>query len=102
MVLGGKRRPIPLAASCDKSIYTENLVHLDELVPCADSIKASGIWSPAKKDQNEGHLANRLRTSVEAASYDNRWARLSEVGQLLTKRYPDFDSRSYGIINSVI
>jgi uncharacterized LabA/DUF88 family protein len=94
--LGEQKTPKPFVAACDKFIYTENLVHLDELVPHADSIIAPRNCSPAKKDQNDGHLANRLRTSVEAASDDDGWARLSDVGQLLTERYPDFDSRSYG------
>lgn len=58
-----QKTPNPFVTACDKSIYTEKLVHLDELVPCAGSIQASGIWSPAKKDQNDGHLANRLRPS---------------------------------------
>jgi hypothetical protein len=71
-------------------------MHLDELVPHADSIIAPDNCSPAKKDQSGRHLANRLRKSVEAASDDDGWARLSDVGQLLTERYPGFDSRTYG------
>jgi hypothetical protein len=70
-------------------------MHLDELVPHADSIITPDNCSPAKKDQSDRHLANRLRKSVEAASDDDGWARLSDIGQLLTERYPGFDSRSY-------
>ncbi|KAL4755655.1 NYN domain-containing protein [Aspergillus foveolatus] len=91
--LGDEKTPKPFVAACDKFIYTENLVHLDELVPHAD---LPGKSSSAKQAQNDHHLAIRLRTTVEAASNDDGWARLSDVGQLLTKRYPDFDSRSYG------
>jgi hypothetical protein len=71
-------------------------VHLDELVPHADSIVTPGNTLPAKKAKNHDLLASQLRSSVEAASDDDGWAKLSDVGQLLTKRYPDFDSRSYG------
>ncbi|KAL4801663.1 NYN domain-containing protein [Aspergillus unguis] len=94
--LGEQKTPKPFVAACDKFIYTENLVHLDELVPHADKIVTTGNTLPAKKAQNRELLASQLRPSVEAASDDDGWARLSEVGQLLTKRYPDFDSRSYG------
>jgi hypothetical protein len=54
-------------------------VHLDELVPHAGSIKGLGCCSLAKKNQNDGHSANRLRTSVKAASHDDGWATLSEI-----------------------
>jgi uncharacterized LabA/DUF88 family protein len=94
--LGEEKTPKPFVAACDKFIYTENLVHLDELVPHADSIVLPGKSSSAKQAQNDHHLAIQLRTTVEAASNDDGWARLSDVGQLLTKRNPDFDSRSYG------
>lgn len=97
--LGEQKTPKPFVAACDKFIYTENLVHLDELVPHADSIDTSRSTSPAKKARNHELKANEyyeLRSSVEAASDDDGWAGLSTVGSLLTKRYPDFDSRSYG------
>ncbi|KAJ5255000.1 hypothetical protein N7505_010151 [Penicillium chrysogenum] len=87
---GEQKTPKPFVAACDKFIYTENLVHLDEL--CYDS------WESCTdpQAQNDSRLRNQLRTTVEAASDDDGWARLSSVGQLLTKKYPDFDSRSYG------
>jgi uncharacterized LabA/DUF88 family protein len=48
--LAEQKTPEPFVAACDKFLYTENLVHLDELVPHADSIKAPGNYSPEKKD----------------------------------------------------
>lgn len=94
--LGEHKTPKPFVAACDKFIYTENLVHLDKLVPHADSVIVPGNHLPALEAQKDGHLANQLRTAVEAASDDDGWARLSNIGQLLTKKYPDFDSRTYG------
>jgi hypothetical protein len=55
--LGEQKTPKPFVAACDKFTYTENLVHLDELVPHADSINAPGNRSPTKQDQNDEHLA---------------------------------------------
>lgn len=93
--LGEQKTPKPFVAACDKFIYTENLVRLDQLVPHSKSVIVPGDPSPEKKAQNDKHLASQLRTTVEAASDDEGWARLSDVGQLLTKKYPDFDSRSH-------
>jgi uncharacterized LabA/DUF88 family protein len=55
---GERKTPQPFVAACDKFIYTENLVHLDELVPHADSIIAPGNPSPAKQAQNDGRLTS--------------------------------------------
>ncbi|KAJ5236096.1 hypothetical protein N7489_006187 [Penicillium chrysogenum] len=93
---GEQKTPKPFVAACDKFIYTENLVHLDELVPHTNSVMIPGNHVPTPQAQNDSRLRNQLRTTVEAASDDDGWARLSSVGQLLTKKYPDFDSRSYG------
>ncbi|OJJ97672.1 hypothetical protein ASPACDRAFT_45768 [Aspergillus aculeatus ATCC 16872] len=93
---GEQKTPKPFVTACDKFIYTENLVHLDELAPHAASNAESGSSSRAQQATNDQHLATQLRTTVEAASDDDGWARLSDVGNLLTKKYPDFDSRSHG------
>ncbi|KAJ5987061.1 NYN domain limkain-b1-type [Penicillium sp. IBT 35674x] len=95
--LGEQMTPKPFVAACDKFIYTENLVHLEKLVPHAERVvHAPGNPSPAKQTQEDEHLANQLRTTVEAACDDDGWAQLSDVGTLLTKKYPDFDSRTHG------
>ncbi|PKX93540.1 NYN domain-containing protein [Aspergillus novofumigatus IBT 16806] len=77
------KTPRPFIAACDEFIYTENLMHIDKLVPHANST------------QINSDLASLLWTIVEAASDDDGWARLSKVGPLLTKKYPDFDPRTY-------
>ncbi|PWY68838.1 hypothetical protein BO83DRAFT_380030 [Aspergillus eucalypticola CBS 122712] len=93
---GEQKTPKPFVAACNKFIYTENLVHVDELEPHATSIRAPEHRVAIEKIQTDESLATQLRTSVEAASGDDGWASLSEVGALLTKRHPEFDSRSYG------
>ena len=39
---------------------------------------------------------NQLRNAVEAASDDEGWATLSQVGFIITQQAPDFDPRSWG------
>jgi len=64
------------------------------------------LESPSSKMQKVDHraiesvsdpnLAEQLRLAVEAASDEDVWANLAKVGSLMTKRYPDFDQRTYG------
>ncbi|EPS25758.1 hypothetical protein POX_c04127 [Penicillium oxalicum] len=93
---GERKTPKPFVAACDKFIYTENLVHIDELVPHAQNVIFSESQPSAGHAPIDSPLTNQLRTMVEAASDDDGWARLSAVGQLLTKSCPAFDSRTYG------
>ena len=41
-------------------------------------------------------LVNLLRHAVEAASDDDGWAHLANVGHIITKQRSDFDARTYG------
>jgi hypothetical protein len=91
---GERQMPKPFVAACDKFIYTENLVHLEDLLPHANKPTGTEIHSLALQEDHQ--LASQLRTTVETASDDDGWARLCKVGQLLTRQYPDFDSRTYG------
>ncbi|KAK0655030.1 NYN domain-containing protein [Cercophora newfieldiana] len=51
---------------------------------------------PTPDTVSDPNLANQLRSAVEAASDEDGWANLAKVGSLMTKRYPDFDQRTYG------
>lgn len=94
--LGERKTPQSFVAACDKFIYTENLVHLEELVPHTNEPTPSRNKSPTKHAQNIRRIEIQLRTTVEAVSDDDGWAKLSDVGQLLTQNCPGFDPRSYG------
>ncbi|KAM3516240.1 hypothetical protein NHJ13051_009968 [Beauveria bassiana] len=48
------------------------------------------------KDDDFEDAARMLRAAVEASSDHDGWAALSDVGNLMVKRHPDFDTRSYG------
>lgn len=86
---GEKKTPEPFVAACDKFIYTELLREQDE-APGATSRKAP---KELKKDTK---LMALLRSAVEAASDESGWAHLSSVGNVIAKRAPEFDSRTYG------
>ncbi|QKX61681.1 uncharacterized protein TRUGW13939_08835 [Talaromyces rugulosus] len=78
--IGERKTPKPFVAACDKFIYTENLVHLEELAPHADRVTNDpGDHSSVRQALMDDHLSNMLRTAVETASDDDGWARLSSV-----------------------
>jgi uncharacterized LabA/DUF88 family protein len=93
---GERKTPKSFVAACDKFIYTENLVYHKELVPHPDRIVMPKNHTPAQHIEEDRHLVNLLHTTIETASDDHGWAELSSIGNLLSKKHPDFDSRTYG------
>ena len=97
---GERKTPKPVVAACDKFIYIENLAFDDARADDGDAAVGSGAKQVKRATsaqlKGDASLMNMLRNAVEAASEDDGWARLSAVGEILTKQRPDFDSRSYG------
>lgn len=88
---GERKNPKPFVAACDKFIYTENL--LSAVAPAETKQTAPATAAKLKGDTG---LVNLLRHAVEAASGDDGWAHLANVGHIITKQRSDFDSRTYG------
>ena len=89
---GARKTPAAFVVACNRFVYVENLaVHEEHGTQALPQRRETA----ALKNAGPG-LANQLETAVEAASEEDGWALLSEVGQLMTKRHPDFDPRSYG------
>jgi len=98
---GERKTPKPFVAACDKFIYIENLAFDDARADDGDGAAAGAGAKQVKRAtaaqlKGDASLVNLLRNAVEAASEDDGWARLSSIGEILTKQRPDFDSRSYG------
>lgn len=90
---GERKTPRSFVAACDKFIHTENLT-LGAQAPLQPVIVRPR--TPATDLSDYEALVTLLRDAVEAASGDDGWAYLATVGHLLTKRRPDFDSRTFG------
>ena len=88
---GEHKTPEPFRTACDKFIYTEVLVSLDDNEPVAASKPRT-----AKELRGDTKLMNLLRGAVEAASDETGWAGLGAVGSIINKQSPDFDPRNYG------
>lgn len=87
---GERKTPKPFVAACDTFIYTENLTQT-----ITQPVGMMPQQNRAARIQ-DGALVALLRNVVEAAPNDDGWAHLGNVGNLVKKRKPDFDPRSYG------
>jgi uncharacterized LabA/DUF88 family protein len=93
---GERKTPKPFVAACDKFIYTENLTYPQSPTTQADAAPKPKPATSAAQLKGDVALVNQLRNALEAASDDDGWAALANVGHIITKQHPDFDSRNYG------
>lgn len=89
---GERKTPKPFVTACDKFIYVDNLASKDPSINHTDGVThrpASG------RADLPDQVRTWLRAAVEASSHDGGWAHLGNVGDILMKRHPDFDCRTY-------
>lgn len=92
---GVRTTPKPFVAACNKFIYVENLTPGSNLIRQVD-VDGAHDSSAGDGMDTSNSAADWLRAAVEATSDEDGWAGLSDVGNLVLKRHPDFDSRNYG------
>ncbi len=85
---GELKTPRPFVVACDKFIYTEILR--------AESGESANKKLDSRELKKNTKLVSLLRTAVEDSADDSGWAYLGNVGQNIAKKFPDFDSRTYG------
>lgn len=85
---GEKKTPTPFIVACDKFIYLE-ILHND------DEDKARGK-SKKTYDKITPKVKKLLRQSVADVADEDGWAFLGDVGSILIKKQPNFDTRNYG------
>jgi len=90
--IGEKKTPTPFIVACDKFIYIEILRH-----------QANKKEDTSKKNENEESIdritpkvIKLLAATITDSSDEDGWAFLGDVGSLLQKKQPNFDSRNYG------
>ncbi|MEX0317879.1 MAG: NYN domain-containing protein [Ruegeria sp.] len=88
--IGMRKTPAAFVAACKRFIYVENL----EGDAREDNRKGDVDAKPKNVDLNKPY---QLINNVLSDTNDiDGWATLAFVGSELVKRYPDFDSRTYG------
>lgn len=90
--IGEKKTPNPFIVACDKFIYIEIIrkqTEKKESVSQKDNVKES-------IDKITSKVILLISTTISDLSDDEGWAFLGDVGSLLQKKQPNFDSRNYG------
>lgn len=84
--MGEKKTPPAFIAACEKFKYLDVLYGAS--LPKEESVKVNG--------RSTDLLVEMLKTIITEQSDDDGWAFLGEIGSILSKRMPDFDTRNYG------
>lgn len=87
---GGQKTPEPFVNACSQFTYVEGLVQ-----PSAKPDEPVLKVSDAKKLRGDTRLVQMLRIAVDAASGDDGWAHLGQVGGQIGNQ-ASFDPRNYG------
>ena len=90
--IGEKKTPTPFIVACDKFIYIEIIrkqTEKKESVNQKDSEKDS-------VDKITSKVIKLISSTISDLSDEDGWAFLGDVGSLLQKKQPNFDSRNYG------
>ena len=90
--IGERKTPNPFIVACDKFIYVEILKSQHDEKE-TESEKQGSSGSIDKITRKEIEL---IRTSISDLSDEDGWTYLGDLGNLIQKKQPNFDSRNYG------
>jgi len=94
--MGERKTPAPFVAACNRFTYLEVLGQQPAAEETADAPLA-----PLAPISGEDRMAlPAIKAAIQAiadeTSDDEGWASVSDIGNILIKRFPDFDVRNYG------
>lgn len=93
--IGEKKTPEPFIVACDRFIYIEILKNSDK-----DSDQSSDKGGKSSKKKNVDKITPKvvrlISQTISDVADEDGWAFLGDVGSLLQKKQPNFDSRNYG------
>ncbi|MDE3741718.1 NYN domain-containing protein [Maribacter polysaccharolyticus] len=91
--MGEKKTPNPFIVACDRFIYIEILKDRSEEI--SDANKSKNV-PESNVDKITAKDIRLFTSTINDVADEDGWAFLGDVGSLLQKRYPNFDSRNYG------
>ncbi len=97
MGMGEKKTPTAFISACEIFKYLEVLTRPAPPVketPSNGTAKAS--QQPKEGMASKEEIVEALKAIITESSDEEGWAYLGQVGKMLNKRYPDFDTRNYG------
>ncbi|HHT92472.1 MAG TPA: NYN domain-containing protein [Clostridia bacterium] len=83
--MGEKKTPQPFVVACNKFKYLEALAKDEAMDDPLDTV----VTSPEV-------VREAIRQIVDEISDEDGWTPLSDIGNTLVRRFPDFDVRNYG------
>lgn len=92
--IGEKKTPNPFIVACDKFIYLEILKYQAE-----ENEPEFKEHSPSTRDSIDKITQKEIKfisSTISDMADDEGWAFLGDVGSLMQKKQPNFDSRNYG------
>ncbi len=103
--LGEKKTPEPFIVACDRFIYIEILKDKDKEEET--EVKKGKAQKRSDVDKITPKVVRLIASTISDVADEDGWAFLGDVGSLLQKKQPNFDSRNYGfqkltpMINSI-
>lgn len=96
--IGERKTPNPFIVACDKFTYIEIINAAVSAQDNSTTHKEENIAkepkSPIQKVGKE--IISLIAASITDVADENGWAYLGDVGNLIIKKQPDFDSRNFG------
>ena len=94
--IGEKKTPEPFIVACDKFIYIEILK--DNSAENENEAESGKKKIPQKNnvDKITPKVVKLIASTISDLADEEGWAFLGDVGNLLQKKQPNFDSRNYG------
>lgn len=93
--IGEKKTPSSFIAACDKFIYVEVIRSDDKNVESAKPDKETPTQSSVRKAVPSS-IVKLISATIQDISDEDGWAFMGEIGNVLSKKQPDFDPRNYG------
>jgi len=91
--LGEKKTPDPFIVACDKFIYIEIL---KQRTKTDDKEISKEEQQKSEVDKITPKVIKLISATIADLADDDGWAFMGDVGNLLQKKQPNFDSRNYG------
>lgn len=102
--MGEKKTPNPFIVSCDRFIFIEVLEGAIKkkktkprvLAPATDTKETKKATEKETTVKIDAKTIELIEDTIDAICDDDGWAFLGDVGNLIVKKKPEFDPRSYG------
>jgi uncharacterized LabA/DUF88 family protein len=98
--MGEKKTPKPFISACNQFKYLDLLA--ESLAEEGIVLKTPDVSTNNNNKNSEAvfpdkaGIVTEVKRIIEEISDDDGWAFLGDIGNVINKRYPDFDTRNYG------